>query len=959
MQERLQRVYDRVVLRTPPRSTALTRLAVLGAALTLASTPAQAASCGNRLELQAQYYAWAMPGYAFCVATGDWDEDGRPDVAVAHGGSSLTTMLGRAGFRLASREEIPLDIDPRWLVAHDMNGDGHLDLVVTGDGGTRILAGDGRGAFRETESFAEAGGRVTVGDLDGDGRADIVLASYSTPQLTVIFRGSGERFALQGNRYGAYFAVLADFDHDGDLDLASAGTLVWLNDGRGHFSGPASYPTLYCQPQYMAAGDVNGDGNPDLFGVTTREGGGGGCDMLLLGNGDGTFRGAATIPAASYAHDPRPPRRPGTTGSDGGPGTADPHTTPESPRHIPPGPEFVVLADLNGDGHDDPVRIGGDRGYELNGRLSLYGAGMACAADMDLDGKLDIVVAGYRAIAIHPGNGDGTFRWNLSTETYYPPSDAELADLDGDGRRDVAVTTFDTDELVVALTAPDGGFKRIIRNQISPDGGRMVIADFDGDGRADLVDGYGSLYFGNGDGTFRMPPVADAPFGIPGDFNEDGHVDVASALGHSVRISFGNGDGTFRAGPEIVVEALELKAADVDHDGHLDLMVAAGTFASVIYGKGDGTAAEIVSLPTETIATPLTWGDFDGDGRLDVILPSLQGAAVYLGRGRTFVRSPYTGAPRGAIVGDLDGDGILDLMAGDVWFGVGDGTFEHEDGLYGPGGATFIDDRNGDGLGDVVAIGSYDEDGYENLITLIPNRTIRDRAPITSDARASVAHTWPPNGDFADVSITGVTDPDADPVSITCLGVTQDEPVSGNRERASRRQPVQPDSSCADAVIGADGRARVRLSRDGSGNGRVYEITFSAADACGATSVGRVRVDVPHDPGKLCIDDGQRFSSLACASAFSAQEAVADSRPLAVERLSADRWAIRYSLAAPAEIRLDVFDLLGRRIATLESGRRGTGLHESVWNSPPRDGIFFVRLTKEGQTQVRRCVVLD
>src|SRR6185369_6617275 len=137
-------------------------------------------------------------------------------------------------------------------------------------------------------------------------------------------------------------------------------------------------------------------------------------------------------------------------------------------------------------------------GHELNGRLSLEGAGMACVADMDLDGKPDVVVAGYRAIAIHPGNGDGTFRWNLSTETYYPASDAELADLDGDGRRDVAVTTFDTDELVVALTAPDGGFKRIIRNQISPDGGRIRLADFDSDGRADLVDAYGSLYFGNG-----------------------------------------------------------------------------------------------------------------------------------------------------------------------------------------------------------------------------------------------------------------------------------------------------------------------------------------------------------------------------------------------------------------------------------------------------------------------------
>jgi hypothetical protein len=430
------------------------------------------------------------------------------------------------------------------------------------------------------------------------------------------------------------------------------------------------------------------------------------------------------------------------------------------------------------------------------------------------------------------------------------------------------------------------------------------------------------------------------------------------ALGHSVRIMLGNGNGTFRSGPEIVVEALDLKAADVDHDGHLDLVATTGSFgtvATVIYGKGDGTAAEIVRIPTETVATPLSMGDFDGDGLQDFVVPTLQGAAVYLSRGRTFVRSPYMEAPRGPVVGDLDGDGIPDLMAGDVWFGRGDGTFEHEDGFYGPSVAALIDDRNGDGFGDVVAIGSYDEDGYENLVTLIPNRTVRNRAPITTGARASVARAWPPGGDLVDVAISGVTDPDGDPVTITCVGVTQDEPVTGGKATPG----VARGQVCADASIDASGHARVRLARDGSGNGRVYQIAYSATDACGATSLGRVRVEVPHDMGKACVDDGQRFNSLACASRFAKQDPEGDPRPLAVERIAAGRWAIRYALAAAADVQLDVFDLLGRRIANLESGRREAGGHETAWAPPARYGIYFVRLTAGGRSIVRRCVALE
>jgi hypothetical protein len=118
---------------------------------------AHAAACNGQLQLGAEFYITPIPGYASCVATGDWNEDGRADLAVAHGGSTLTILLGQGGFRVGPRQEIPATVAPTWVVASDMDGDRHQDLVVTGDGGTRILTGDGTGGFHETEAFADAG----------------------------------------------------------------------------------------------------------------------------------------------------------------------------------------------------------------------------------------------------------------------------------------------------------------------------------------------------------------------------------------------------------------------------------------------------------------------------------------------------------------------------------------------------------------------------------------------------------------------------------------------------------------------------------------------------------------------------------------------------------------------------------------------------------------------------------
>lgn len=125
--------------------------------------------------------------------------------------------------------------------------------------------------------------------------------------------------------------------------------------------------------------------------------------------------------------------------------------------------------------------------------------------------------------------------------------------------------------------------------------------------------------------------------------------------------------------------------------------------------------------------------------------------------------------------------------------------------------------------------------------------------PDCSKAQASPALLWPPNHKLVTTAITGVQDPDGEPVTIKITKITQDEPVNGLGDG---------DTSPDGFGIGQP-QAQVRAERSGLGNGRVYAITFTAADTAGGTCSATVKVGVPHDQGQdsTPIDDGQKYDS--------------------------------------------------------------------------------------------------
>ena len=131
--------------------------------------------------------------------------------------------------------------------------------------------------------------------------------------------------------------------------------------------------------------------------------------------------------------------------------------------------------------------------------------------------------------------------------------------------------------------------------------------------------------------------------------------------------------------------------------------------------------------------------------------------------------------------------------------------------------------------------------------------SLRSDPPDCTAAAPALAEPWPPNHDFRQTLIEGVTDPDGDPIMITITEVFQDEPLDGPGSG----------NTCPDAAgVGTD-VALLRAERSGGGDGRVYHVTFRAEDGRGGECTGTVEVCQPHDQGQgiECVDQGPLFDS--------------------------------------------------------------------------------------------------
>ncbi len=257
------------------------------------------------------------------VAVADFNGDGKRDLAVANRGyaKGLTILLGDGAGGFAVGQALKSDGEPRAVASADFDGDGKADVVLASSSPNTIavLLSDGAGRVSAAPgSPVPVTGSplsVSVSDLNGDGRADLVVPSYGEKQrwATALLGDGSGRLALApgspvvvSSRYGWSSIAVADFNGDGKPDLVGAGSeahalTVLLGDGTGRLGASSTVPSQY-GPTSLVAADFNDDGRQDLAVASqySKQGSAKPLLTILLGNGAAQFHAAApSMPVGS------------------------------------------------------------------------------------------------------------------------------------------------------------------------------------------------------------------------------------------------------------------------------------------------------------------------------------------------------------------------------------------------------------------------------------------------------------------------------------------------------------------------------------------------------------------------------------------------------------------------------------------------------------------------------------
>jgi hypothetical protein len=576
------------------------------------------------------------------VTLGDVNSDGRLDIITANRDSNTvsvllnTTVSGSTTptFQTQGTFSTGSNSSPRSVALGDVNGDGKLDIVTANNNSdtASVLLGNGNGIFQTQVPFSTGSNSnpraVTLGDVDGDGNLDIITANNGDAKVSVLLgNGNGTFQGQQTFDTGSNprSVTLGDVNGDGNLDIitgnfADNNASVLLGNGNGTFQNQATFATN--RPYSVTLGDVNGDGRLDIttasFSFDNAS--------VLLGNGNGTFQTQATFAVGD-------------------------------------GPLSVALGDLNGDGRLDITTANsnsGDASVLLNS-IPFTGQTATVAPSVTLNTSDLLVTATTLTIdgtgfSTTPGNNTVTLS-SGAAGTVTTATETQL------------IVTFSTTPTLGALTAV------VTTNAISS-GSPVQVANIIG--------------------------VANTPtFGTP----------TPTANGFTVQISNYDNNftygGTATAGGSVAISNTGLVRVTGVAANTSSTATITTTRTNFATGSAQVTATSLAPTPL-VVGTPPP-ASSGGSSTVTLYDPNTGAEAG------TAVPFPGFNGPIKVVSGDFNNDGVAEIFAA-AGFGGGPAiailnsqtgevmeTFFAFDPAFTGGVFVAVQDVNGDGILDIIA----------------------------------------------------------------------------------------------------------------------------------------------------------------------------------------------------------------------------------------------------------------
>lgn len=678
----------------------------------------------------------------YAIASGDFNHDGKPDLAVVNSGSNTVSVFlnktnpGAASPTFSGESTFATGSHPLAIAAADLNGDGKDDLLVADtDDNTASALINTAAVSALSPSFAArqpfntgiggtGGGPISIGsaDFDGDGRLDLMTANFTDNSITVRVNKTtvGSTTASFDNplNYSAGISqprsiAAADINGDGrpDLLIANAGSAsaqVFMNAALPVGNSPGfafkseTYP-VGATPFSIRAADINGDGRPDL--ITTNQGADTVSVLVNVTPSKASF--ASFVPHQDFASGAGP--RGLATADFNGDGKPDLATTNATANNI-----AVLLNSMPDSAAPvalDEIPLSADTNHSPN---------WIDAADLNGDGRPELVIAttGTTSVSVvrvglpTPGAASGSYGFNgTPIQVGGQPHAVKAADLNGDGKPDLIATLTDVAKIAILInTTPDGAIDPTFGAALQYQNGVDVlaavrIADINGDGKPDLL----AANVSSNTVTIALnttpPGASNAQFAARqtfstgaanlddievADINSDGRPDLLTNDGTSNTIGVWlnittPGANTVQFAPKTTLSTglslHSLVAADINGDSRPDLLAVesvgfpASDFVAFINTTSPGdTVASFgphQSFPSQAIPSRIATGDFNGDGKPDVLVASADSQSLVLHLNQTApgatsasfgaATPPLTVAGSQLVVGDLDLDGLPDV----------------------------------------------------------------------------------------------------------------------------------------------------------------------------------------------------------------------------------------------------------------------------------------------------------